>query len=37
MEDLLFQPIRIRGMEIKNRICMPAMHMNMCRDFEVTD
>jgi 2,4-dienoyl-CoA reductase (NADPH2) len=37
MKDLLFQPIRIRGMEIKNRICMPAMHMNMCRDFEVTD
>jgi 2,4-dienoyl-CoA reductase (NADPH2) len=37
MRDPLFEPIRIKGMEVKNRICMPAMHMNMCRDFEVTE
>jgi 2,4-dienoyl-CoA reductase (NADPH2) len=37
MKDPLFGPIRINGMEVKNRICMPAIHMNMCRNFEVTD
>jgi 2,4-dienoyl-CoA reductase-like NADH-dependent reductase (Old Yellow Enzyme family) len=37
MKDPLFEPIRINGMEVKNRICMPAIHMNMCRNFEVTD
>jgi 2,4-dienoyl-CoA reductase (NADPH2) len=37
MRDPLFEPIRINVMEVKNRICMPAMHMNMCRNFEVTD
>jgi 2,4-dienoyl-CoA reductase (NADPH2) len=37
MKDPLFQPIQINGIEVKNRICMPAMHLNLCRNFEVTD
>ena len=37
MRDLLFQPIVINGMEVKNRIFMPAMHLNMCRNFEVSE
>lgn len=37
MSDLLFTPITIGSVELKNRIFMPAMHMNMCRDFLVTD
>ena len=37
MIDPLFEPIFINGLEIKNRICMPAMHLNMCRQFQVTD
>lgn len=37
MDDLLFRPITINRMEIKNRIFMPAMHLNMARDFQVTD
>ncbi len=37
MKDLLFEPIRFRGLEIKNRIFMPAMHMNMAKNQEVTD
>ena len=37
MSDPLFQPIAIGGLEIKNRIVMPAMHLNMCRDFLVND
>lgn len=37
MSDPLFAPIVIGGLEIKNRIVMPAMHMNMCRDFQVSD
>jgi len=37
MKDLLFEPIRIRDLEVKNRIYMPAMHMNMAREYEVTD
>ncbi|MFO7982301.1 MAG: FAD-dependent oxidoreductase [Desulfuromonadales bacterium] len=37
MSDLLFEPITVGPLEIKNRITMPAMHMNMCRNFEVTD
>ncbi|MFH0727680.1 MAG: FAD-dependent oxidoreductase [Pseudomonadota bacterium] len=37
MKDLLFQPIRINRIEVKNRICLPAMHLNLCRNFEVTD
>ncbi|MFA7402821.1 MAG: FAD-dependent oxidoreductase [Pelobacteraceae bacterium] len=37
MIDPLFQTITINRMEIKNRIFMPAMHMNMARKFTVTD
>ncbi len=37
MRDPLFNPIRINGMEVKNRIYLPAMHLAMCVDFEVTD
>jgi 2,4-dienoyl-CoA reductase (NADPH2) len=37
MKDLLFEPIQIRDLEVKNRIYMPAMHMNMAEDFQVTD
>jgi 2,4-dienoyl-CoA reductase (NADPH2) len=37
MKDLLFEPIRINQLELKNRIYMPAMHMNMAKDYEVTD
>ncbi|ADU66141.1 NADH:flavin oxidoreductase/NADH oxidase [Desulfurispirillum indicum S5] len=36
-EDILFTPVQIGTMEIPNRICMPAMHMNMCRNYQVTD
>ncbi|MBI5115482.1 FAD-dependent oxidoreductase [Candidatus Poribacteria bacterium] len=37
MKDLIFEPIRINKLEIKNRIYMPAMHLGMAADFEVTD
>lgn len=37
MSDLLFEPIRIGALEVKNRILMPAMHLNMCRNYEISD
>jgi 2,4-dienoyl-CoA reductase (NADPH2) len=37
MLDPLFQPIQIASLAIKNRIFMPAMHMNMCRNYMVSD
>jgi 2,4-dienoyl-CoA reductase-like NADH-dependent reductase (Old Yellow Enzyme family) len=37
MTDPLFQPITVIGLLVKNRIFMPAMHMNMARNFAVTD
>lgn len=37
MRDPLFQPVKINDLEIKNRIYLPAMHLAMCEDFEVTD
>ncbi|QTA81873.1 NADPH dehydrogenase [Desulfonema limicola] len=37
MKDPLFLPITINNLEIKNRIYMPAMHMNMVSEFEITD
>ncbi|MFO7838424.1 MAG: NADH:flavin oxidoreductase, partial [Desulfosalsimonadaceae bacterium] len=37
MQDPLHQPITINRLDVKNRIYMPAMHMNMAREFEVTD
>ncbi|NPV93169.1 MAG: FAD-dependent oxidoreductase [Firmicutes bacterium] len=33
----LFQPIRIGGLEVKNRIVMPAMHMGYCKGGEVSE
>jgi len=37
VNDPLFEPIKINQLELKNRICMPAMHMSMAANFEVTD
>ncbi|MBI4831330.1 MAG: FAD-dependent oxidoreductase [Candidatus Lindowbacteria bacterium] len=37
MKDPIFEPITISNLEIKNRIYMPAMHLGMAADFEVTD
>lgn len=37
MQDPLFQSISIGRVELKNRIFMPAMHLNMCKNFQVTD
>lgn len=37
IKDPVFQPLVINKLEIKNRICMPAMHLNMAEDFMVTD
>ncbi|MBU2549695.1 MAG: NADH:flavin oxidoreductase, partial [Proteobacteria bacterium] len=37
MKDPLFEPILIHGLQVKNRIYMPPMHLNMCPTGEVTD
>ncbi len=37
MSDPLFQPITIGSLTVANRIFMPAMHLNMCRDNCVTE
>ncbi len=37
MIDPLFEPITINHMEVKNRIFMPAMHMNMAGNYAVSD
>jgi 2,4-dienoyl-CoA reductase (NADPH2) len=37
MRDPLFEPIMINQLKVENRFYMPAMHMNMAVDFEVTD
>ncbi|MCP4604241.1 MAG: FAD-dependent oxidoreductase [Proteobacteria bacterium] len=37
MNDPLFEPINIGSLECKNRIYLPAMHLNMTMDFTVTD
>lgn len=37
MKDPLFQSVAINKLKIKNRIYMPAMHMGMAKEFEVTD
>ena len=37
MNDPLFQPIVINRMEVKNRLFMPAMHMNMAENYVVSD
>jgi 2,4-dienoyl-CoA reductase (NADPH2) len=37
MNDPIFQTIHIGTLEVKNRIYMPAMHLNMAENYEVTD
>ena len=37
MSDPLFAPIRIHSLSVPNRIYMPAMHLNMAENFQVTD
>ena len=37
MSDPLFRSIFIGSIELKNRIFMPAMHLNMCKNFLVTE
>lgn len=37
MIDPLFQPITINRMLVKNRIYMPAMHLNMAGNYAVSD
>jgi 2,4-dienoyl-CoA reductase (NADPH2) len=37
MMDPLFKPISIGSLPLENRIFMPAMHMNMCMNYRVTD
>lgn len=37
MRDSLFEPITINTLTVKNRIYMPAMHLGMAQEFEVTD
>jgi len=37
VRDPIFEPITINKLKIKNRIYLPAMHLGMARDFEVTD
>lgn len=37
MRDPLFEPIKINALDVKNRIYMPAVHLGMAQEFEVTD
>jgi 2,4-dienoyl-CoA reductase (NADPH2) len=37
MRDPLFDPIRINQLEVQNRICLPAMHLDMADNFHVTE
>jgi 2,4-dienoyl-CoA reductase (NADPH2) len=37
MKDPIFEPITINKLTIENRIYLPAMHLGMATDFEVTD
>lgn len=37
MTDPLFSPILINSLVLENRIYMPAMHLGMANNFEVTD
>ncbi len=37
MSDPLFRSIFIGPVELKNRIFMPAMHMNMCKNYMITE
>ena len=35
--DALFSPIKIRGLELKNRVVMPGMNTKMVRDKHFVD
>ncbi len=35
--DILFAPIAIGSVIVKNRIFMPAMHLNMCRNHQISE
>jgi 2,4-dienoyl-CoA reductase (NADPH2) len=37
MHDPLFTPVRLGSLELPNRIYMPAMHLNLAEEFQVTD
>ena len=37
MKDPIFEPIAINQLQVKNRIYMPAMHLGMAVDYEITD
>lgn len=37
MRDPLFEPIRINQLEVPNRIYLPAMHLDMADNFQVTE
>jgi 2,4-dienoyl-CoA reductase (NADPH2) len=37
MKDPIFETIKINQLEVKNRIYLPAMHLNMADNFVVTD
>ncbi len=37
MKDPIFQPIKIKNIEVKNRIYLPAMHLNMADKYFVTE
>lgn len=37
MYDMLFAPVKIRGMELKNRVIFPAMGTRMAENRAVTD
>ncbi len=37
MRDPLFEPIRINSLEVPNRLFMPAVHLNMARQGQITE
>jgi len=37
VRDPIFEPVVINNLKIQNRIYLPAMHLGMANDFEVTD
>ena len=37
MQDPIFNPIFINKLEVKNRIYLPAMHLNMADNYTITD
>ncbi|AMV70847.1 FAD-dependent oxidoreductase [Desulfuromonas carbonis] len=37
MSDILFTPLAIGPLSLANRIVMPAMHLNLCDDYQVSD